>query len=60
MKMDVHNEQGEVVELEVRLPKSTVYGSWVFDFAFPDGRVAVVVMDKYEMKALLSVLVGSL
>ena len=60
MKMDVHNEQGELVELEVRPPKSTAYGSWVFNFTFPDGRVAVVVMDRYEVKALLSVLTRSL
>jgi hypothetical protein len=67
--MDVHDSQGlegQIVKLEVIFPapiNTRIYNPvqmWTFRFTFPNNFVTVVTLDKYKLKAMLSVLIGSL
>ena len=59
MKMDVHGRQGERVELEIARPMSP-NDKWVFTYTFPNKFATIIRLDRYELKAMLAVLIGSL
>ena len=61
MKMDVHDEHGEAVELEIITPVPIdAKDWWTFRYVFGNKFETVVKLDKFELKAMLSVLIKSL
>lgn len=60
MKIDLHDTQGEVVELEITRPASGSYGVWTMIFFFPDHTFRIVTLNKWDLKALMSELLETL
>lgn len=61
MKMDVYSELGMPVEMEIINPVPLDARKWwTFKFTFSDGFVTVIKLDRYELKVMLSALIGSL
>lgn len=59
--MDVHDHHEEVVELEIIRPCDIDAREWwTFRYVFGNKFETVVKLDRCELKAMLSVLIGSL